>query len=263
MRLHLVFGVIGHLLLLFAPAFLPPLALAFLQGHYDTAGYFAIALALTAAVGWGFARRNTPYLLVGTGAVVLDVIAYLVRHGLERDFAARLRREAGIGRRAIDASVAVQRECISAGHQAPPLATLVIERKVASDQHVGAVLRAQQREDRGLLAVMARAVAEKEGEEKAGRVAGWRQSGDRAALPGPHPRGIGRDLQRAAHGRLGSQGTALLRALQDPDVEGRAGPGGGARRTRAAQPDNTAHKSTRPASDEDVDLKDMRCSDHS
>ena len=38
------------------------------------------------AVGWGFARDRTGYLLVGTAAVVLDVIAYLVRHGLERDF---------------------------------------------------------------------------------------------------------------------------------------------------------------------------------
>lgn len=56
MRLSLVFGVIGHLLLLFAPAFLPPLALAFFQGHYDVAGHFAIALTLTALVGWGFSR---------------------------------------------------------------------------------------------------------------------------------------------------------------------------------------------------------------
>ena len=38
------------------------------------------------AVGWGFLRNRTGYLLAGTAAVVLDVVAYLIRHGLERDF---------------------------------------------------------------------------------------------------------------------------------------------------------------------------------
>ncbi len=56
MRLSLVFGVIGHLILLFAPAFLPPLGLAFFQGHYDVAGHFAIALAVTAGLGWALSR---------------------------------------------------------------------------------------------------------------------------------------------------------------------------------------------------------------
>ena len=56
MRLSLVFGIIGRLLLLFAPAFLPALGLALWQGHYDVAGSFAISLAAAAVVGWGLSR---------------------------------------------------------------------------------------------------------------------------------------------------------------------------------------------------------------
>ncbi len=64
MRLSLVFGVIGHLLLLFAPAFLPPLGLAFFQGNYNVAGHFAVALAASAGVGWFFSRwfKRAPVL---------------------------------------------------------------------------------------------------------------------------------------------------------------------------------------------------------
>ncbi len=38
------------------------------------------------AVAFGFWRRRNDFLLIGTAAVVVDVIAYLARHGLERDF---------------------------------------------------------------------------------------------------------------------------------------------------------------------------------
>jgi DNA-directed RNA polymerase subunit RPC12/RpoP len=107
---------------------------------------------------------------------VLKAISVDPEDADERDFASRLRRDAGIPRQAIERCVGAQRESVTAGHQAPPLANLVIERKVASDQHVAAVLKAQRKEGRGLLAVMARAVAEKEGEEDLGRVAGWRGS---------------------------------------------------------------------------------------
>jgi DNA-directed RNA polymerase subunit RPC12/RpoP len=107
---------------------------------------------------------------------VLKAISAVPDAAAERDFATRLQREAGVPRQAIDACVAAQRECAAGGHQAPPLANLVIERKVTSDHYVAAVLKAQQKEGRGLLAVMARAVAEKEGEDEEGRVAGWRGS---------------------------------------------------------------------------------------
>ena len=56
MRLSLVFGVIGHLLLLFSLAFLPPLALSLFQGDYATAGHFGVALAASAACGWWLGR---------------------------------------------------------------------------------------------------------------------------------------------------------------------------------------------------------------
>lgn len=46
----------------------------------------ALFAAGLAAVCLGFARRRNDYLLAGTAAVILDVIAYLARHGLERDF---------------------------------------------------------------------------------------------------------------------------------------------------------------------------------
>ncbi len=56
MRLSLVCGVIGHLLRLFSLAFLPPIALAMVDGEYWDAEYFAIALAASAAAGWFFGR---------------------------------------------------------------------------------------------------------------------------------------------------------------------------------------------------------------
>ncbi|MDJ0520990.1 MAG: TrkH family potassium uptake protein [Planctomycetota bacterium] len=73
MRLSLVLGVIGNLLLLFAPAFLPPLGLAFLQGHYESAGWFAIALAISAAVGWGLGRlyHGAPLLWRGEALAIV------------------------------------------------------------------------------------------------------------------------------------------------------------------------------------------------
>ncbi len=57
MRLSLVFGLIGHLLLLFSMAFLVPLGLAVFQGEYVTAGHFALSLLIAAGVGWWFGRR--------------------------------------------------------------------------------------------------------------------------------------------------------------------------------------------------------------
>ena len=73
MRLSLVFGVIGHLLLLFAPAFLAPLGLAFFQGHYESAGYFAISLGLTAGVGWsvGLLFPRAPLLWRGEALAIV------------------------------------------------------------------------------------------------------------------------------------------------------------------------------------------------
>ncbi len=46
----------------------------------------ALFVAGLAAVALGFVRRRNDWLLAGTAAVVVDVIAYLARHGLERDF---------------------------------------------------------------------------------------------------------------------------------------------------------------------------------
>ena len=59
MRLSLVFGTIGHLLLMFAPAFTPPLLLALAQGEYDVAQHFGAALAASALAGWGLSRLYT------------------------------------------------------------------------------------------------------------------------------------------------------------------------------------------------------------
>ncbi len=59
MRLQLVFGLIGHLLLLFSPAFLLPLGLAFWEGEYASAGHFALSLAAAAGAGW-LLGRNLP-----------------------------------------------------------------------------------------------------------------------------------------------------------------------------------------------------------
>lgn len=57
MRLSLVLGLIGQLLLMFAPAFLVPLGLAAWQGHYASAGYFALSLAAAAGAGWWLGRQ--------------------------------------------------------------------------------------------------------------------------------------------------------------------------------------------------------------
>lgn len=56
MRLSLVLGLIGQLLRLFSPAFLVPLAVAFWEGHYASAGYFALSLAAAAGTGWWLGR---------------------------------------------------------------------------------------------------------------------------------------------------------------------------------------------------------------
>jgi len=55
-RVSLVLGIIGRLLLLFSPAFLPPLGLAVFQGHYDVAGHFAVSLVVSAVAGWALSR---------------------------------------------------------------------------------------------------------------------------------------------------------------------------------------------------------------
>lgn len=57
MRISLVLGLIGHLLLLFSPAFLVPLGLAFFQGEYASAGHYAVSLAAAAGTGWWLGRR--------------------------------------------------------------------------------------------------------------------------------------------------------------------------------------------------------------
>ena len=44
---------------------------------------FAVGLGAVIA---GFWRRRDDYLIAGAAAVVVDVVAYLFRHGLERDF---------------------------------------------------------------------------------------------------------------------------------------------------------------------------------
>jgi hypothetical protein len=68
----------------------------------------ALFAAGLAAVAVGFLRRRNDYLLAGTAAVVVDVIAYLARHGLERDFvgAALL---VGAGLTVLAAAVAARR----------------------------------------------------------------------------------------------------------------------------------------------------------